>query len=336
MSDRPEKIISIEEIIELEELNQEEDLLQIAELEEQEEEHVYNTNYKPYAFEEYMSLIKKKYGIDDSIDYYDILDKLQQYSIVKNRYLKPKIRFKADEMINFVLTYQDQVKKGEEPDDLLCYVIYNSYLPSVLKISNRYIGYGIVYKKRGANEADYYQEAFIILMKCMSRFAVLEGRYSSFSSYYQGEIKNHFIETTRSKYFELMKIPAREYREQRKETSESIDQKPVHVKVKEQMCHALTSTYNKNLHVIEDEIIEQMDAMHDLVAELYLEAKMTPTEIIILLMVNGIGTDQYNMNNVSNIFRVSNSTISKKYRIAKNKIENHPKFKAYADSLIEE
>ena len=64
MSDRPEKIISIEEIIELEELNQEEDLLQIAELEEQEEEHVYNTNYKPYAFEEYMSLIKKKYGID--------------------------------------------------------------------------------------------------------------------------------------------------------------------------------------------------------------------------------------------------------------------------------
>ena len=53
-------------------------------------------------------------------------------------------------------------------------------------------------------------------------------------------------------------------------------------------------------------------------------------------MVNGIGTDQYNMNNVSNIFRVSNSTISKKYRIAKNKIENHPKFKAYADSLLEE
>lgn len=311
----------LENLVNEEDLNPIEEIDDIDFIEEEIEVEVKESVYKVYEEKEYLSLIKEKYSISEDISYDSILEDFVNHSSSRMKHIRTKVNFSRIEIISLVLTYQNQMKNNIQ-DDLIFYVIYNLFLPMVIRISNRYVGYGIVYKKKSSTqEEDYFQEAFLILLKCMEKFKVYEDKMSSFSSYYQGEITNHFIETTRTKYFEIMKVPSTKYREHRKDVLNSQDnQKPVHFKMKEEMCYTILNSQDDVKVDTEDNIIDSLNSIIEIIDKVGKVKNIKPTDIIILALTSGLCCETYNLNHIAIIFGVSNSFISKRNKELKARL----------------
>lgn len=314
--------------------------------------------HKTYNRDEYIKLISDRYELTNNT--YDYILEFFENRNIRTIYIQPHIKPTRVELINLVLTFQEQLRfedrytelrdKDEltkeeliefnnmknnyiERDDLLYHVLYNLYIKMVMRVSSRYTGYGIVYKTQTNQEKDYHQEAFIIMMKCCRNFKVYEDRVSSFTSYYQGELQNHFIETTRMKYFEVMKTPVSVYRMQRKEAIQSMDtdKAPVrHAIVNDMMREVFVNVQKNGVYdLTEEEIVQGIDNSPKIIKKIMDLGILTNMQILLICLNLGIGCQGYTYTEMSLILKASNSSVAKKCKEARRKLEDCKEFHAF-------
>lgn len=240
------------------------------------------------------------------------------------------VRFTDEEITTIVLEYQ------ETQDEILFQALYENYYYLVRYLSKRYEhAYSGLRRGYKADE-DLLQEFVIILHKCANRFKKMkDGHY--FKAYLIGELRNHFILTALNKYFDVVKIPTKEYKLYRKMIKEN-DKAGLASDLgmaKKAKNDQFLDLENPELVMCEDlssdESFNILFSDEGRVLNILRHVLKDEDKVVTFCLANGIFTNKkYSLTEISKYLNVTVSAISKRVTKARIKLSKSKEIKELA------